>query len=402
MEEYIRIAWRNLRRRKLRSWLTVIGILVSVSIIFVLISLSVGLSQAVEEQFRLLGTDKLFVQPLGQLAGPGTGGAVTLTEEDIDVIEDVNGVKKTTYWVSSPSKVEFRDQIRYFSVIGIPGESADIFLEGGLWNVDEGKFFEKGDSGIIGVGSQYKRNNIFERPVELGDKLLLNDKEYRVKTIMEPLGNPGDDRLILMEVEDFRELFPNIKERVDQVTVQVDEGRDIDQVADKIEEKLLNARGLEEETKDFTILTPENLLDTIGNVLNIITGFLLGVAAISLVVGSIGITNTMYTSVLERTKEIGVMKAVGARNRDVLSLFAIEAGLIGLMGGVIGVLLGSVFVKGVEFIALQSGLGFFKASMPFYLIAGCLIFSFAVGALSGTWPAWKASNIKPVDALRYE
>jgi putative ABC transport system permease protein len=403
MKEYLNIAWRNLKRRRLRSWLTMIGIFISVAIIFILFSLSIGLQTSIEEQFRQLGSDKFFVMARGQLAGPGTGGAVELTENDIDAINRVSGVRDSTYWVASTAKVEFRGQVRFVTVIGLELDGVDLYVETGFYNEDEGKFLQKGDSKRAMIGSQYKYNDFYNAPVSAGDKIEINDVDFKVKAIFESVGNPADDRVVYIPMKDFRELFPETGERIDQIMVQVEQGQEILEVALKAEKRLRSARDVDEDTQDFTVLTPEELLDTFGAVLNILTGFLLGVAAISLLVGGIGVANTMYTSVVERTKEIGVMKAVGARNTDIMALFTIEAGLIGLVGGILGVLIGLIFVKTLEFVAIQQlGLGILRAATPFYLFVGSLAFSLFVGALSGLWPAWKASKIRPVDALRYE
>ena len=129
----------------------------------------------------------------------------------------------------------------------------------------------------------------------------------------------------------------------------------------------------------------------------------LGVAGISLIVGGLGIANTMYTGVIERTKEIGAMKAIGAKNSDIMWIFVIESGLLGFVGGVVGVLLGMIIGKIVEFIAVsQLGTNLLQVATPLWLIFGCLAFAFFVGAISGLWPALRAAKIKPVDALRYE
>ena len=141
----------------------------------------------------------------------------------------------------------------------------------------------------------------------------------------------------------------------------------------------------------------------LGTVLNIITAFLLGVAGISLLVGSIGIANTMYTSVLERTKEIGVMKAIGAKNSDVLYIFVIESGILGLVGGAIGIFFGIGVGKIIEYIAVnQLGINLLKVVFPWYLIVGCLLFAFVIGSLSGLLPARQGSKLKPADTLRHE
>ncbi len=185
--------------------------------------------------------------------------------------------------------------------------------------------------------------------------------------------------------------------------VQIEEGEDILQIADRVERRLRSSREVTEKTQDFTILTPEQLLESFGTILNIITSFLGGIAAISLVVGGIGIANTMYTSVLERRKEIGVMKAIGAKNSDITSIFLIESGVLGLIGGLIGVILGILAGKIIEFIAInQLGTNLLTIATPTWLIVTCLAFAFLAGAISGTLPAIQASKIKPTEALRYE
>jgi putative ABC transport system permease protein len=165
----------------------------------------------------------------------------------------------------------------------------------------------------------------------------------------------------------------------------------------------MSFRGVTEKSIDFTILTPEELLKSFDMILNIVTAFLIGVAAISLIVGGIGIANTMYTSVLERTREIGVMKSIGAKNSDVLLIFLIESGLLGLTGGLVGVLLGTLIAKSVEYIAINYlGTTLLAAAIPLSLVLGCLAFAFFAGIIFGGWPAWNASKIRPTDALRYE
>ena len=402
ISEYLKIALKNIQKRKLRAGLTLLGITISIATIFILVSVSLGLQQAVEEQFRLLGTDKFFIQPRGQAAGPGTGGAVELTEKDADVIEKVVGIKEISIWAASPAKIEVDDQIRFTTVVGIDLDTADLFLETGAYDAEEGRVLEKGDTFDVMIGSQYKHNNLFEKPVTARDTILINDMPFEVQGILEPIGNPGDDRLIYMPMDQFRELF-QIPERIDTIVVQVEEQEKLKEIADSVERKLIKSRNVDEDTKDFSILTPEELLASFGTILTIITAFLTGIAAISLLVGAIGIANTVYTSVLERTKEIGVMKAVGAQNKDILLIFLIESGLLGLVGGIFGVLLGTAVSKTIEYIAINNlGTTLLRSVIPIYLIIGSLAFAFLVGAVSGIWPAWKATKVKPVEALRYE
>ncbi|MEK6825630.1 MAG: ABC transporter permease [Nanoarchaeota archaeon] len=399
---YFSLAFRTLWKRKLRSTLTMLGIIISIATIFVLISISVGLQDAVTEQFRQLGTDKFFIFPRGQLAGPGAGGASQMSLADVELIDGVAGVKDLSYAVVGNSKIEFGGQTRYLQIIGIPTDRGDVYTESGAYKIDEGRYLRKGDRGVVALGSQFAKGILFEKEVHTGNTVMINGRDFKVRASMGEKGNPGDDQIILMPLEDFRELFVS-GERVDQIIVQAESTNTIREVADRVEKKLRTFRHVSEKTQDFTVLTPEEFLATFGAILTILTSFLLGIAAISLLVGGIGIATTMFTSVLERTKEIGTMKAVGAKNSDILTLFLIESGLLGIVGGIIGVLLGYGIAKTIEFIAMQQlNTSLLQAAAPTSLIFGCLIFAFLIGALSGIVPARRASKLKTVDALRYE
>ncbi len=401
-KDYLKLAWKNLRKRKLRSWLTIIGIVISIAVIFTLISLSLGLREAINEQFQILGTDKLFISPRGMAGGPGSGGAVEFTTADVKTIENVPGVKDISYVAIGNAKVEFDKKIKYFIVIGLPLDKIKLYIDSASIKMDEGNYLRGEDSGKIMLGYDYKYNNVFNNPVKTGDKMKINDQEFKIIGIAEAIGNPSDDKNIYISIDDFKKLF-NSGERVDSIIVQVSEKDKIKEISDRINQKLIKSRGVTEKTKDFYISTPEELLASFDQVLNIITAFLVGVATISLLVGAIGIANTMYTSVLERTKEIGTMKAVGAKNSDILYIFLSESGLLGLIGGTIGVTLGFLISKTVEIIAITSlNTNLLKAAVPGYLVVGCLIFAFLIGTLSGTIPAIGASKLKPVDALHYE
>ncbi len=403
IRDYFILAQRNLRKRKLRTWLTMIGIFIAIATIFMLVSLSLGLQGAVEEQFKILGTDKLFIIPsTGFLGPPGSVGGVILTEDDVDTVKKVRGVADYSYVTIGNAEVEFGRETKFFMVIGLPLENVDVFTESGAWGAEDGLDLEEGDSGKVVLGNLFKTGNIFKKPVEAGNRLTINNEKFKVKGIATPIGNPGDDSAILMPLEDVRRLF-EIPERVDQIIVKVDEGADVFEVAERIEKELRKDRGVTEDTQDFDIFTPESLFESFQTILNIITIFLAGVAGISLLVGGIGIANTMYTSVLERTREIGVMKAIGAKNSDVFAIFFIESGLLGLVGAGIGVILGFSISKGIEYIAVNSlNTNLLQAAVPTYLVAGLLAFGFVIGAVSGTIPALQASKTNVVDALRYE
>jgi putative ABC transport system permease protein len=406
INDYFKLAIRNLRKRKLRTWLTMLGIFISVATIFMLVSLSLGLQGAVKEQFETLGTDKFFIQSKTSMLALGSGDvSIKLTTDDVETVEKISGVKEATFMVMGNAKIEYNNKFRYFIVSGMDCDDEDALgtlIESSGLKIDEGRFLKKGDDKKIVIGSLYNENDLFEKDIRLKDTILLNGREYKVLGLAESVGNPSDDQNIYMTYKAFQELF-NSGDRVDFILVQINEGEDISEVADKVEKKLRKARGVTEKTQDFEISTPEELLESFGIILNIITIFLAGVAAISLFVGGIGIANTMYTSVLERTREIGIMKAIGAQNKDILIIFLIESGLLGLVGGGIGVLLGYGASKTIEYIAVTSlKTNLLQAATPAYLIIVCLAFGFLIGAISGTLPALRASKTNVVDALRYE
>ena len=406
IEEYFKIAFRSINQRRIRSLLTVLGIFLGIVTIFVLLSLSLGLREYVNEQFENLGSDKFFIQPKGQTGGPGsTGGAVELTTEDLEVVRDVNGVDLATYFNIGNTKIEFRDQTRYYLTIGIPTENPreiDIIFEASGIEIEEGRMIRDNDNKKVLVGYNYKYRNLFDKPVKPGNTIKLNDIEFEVIGVLEAIGNPSDDQQVYIKIDDFRELFDS-GEKVDFIWAQVKKGENLTEIAEEAERDLMRHRDVDEKTLDFTIQTPEELLEIFGAVLNGITGFLVIIGLISAIVGGIGIANTMYTSVLERQKEIGTMKAIGAKNSDILWIFVIEAGILGLVGGVFGVFFGIIMAKSIEYIiTFYVGLNLLRASLNPLLIIGCIAFGFIIGSISGLIPSYQASKLKPVDTLRYE
>lgn len=401
--DYLKLAEKNLKKRKLRSWLTIVGIFISVATIFTLISLSLGLQGAINEQFRQVGTDKFFIFPKGQAGAPGSGGAVHLNQTDVDAIKRVAGVKSVAYFSAGNVKIEYSGKPRFYMAAGIPCDDKavlDVIQEAINLKMASGIFLEKGDLTKVVVGSLYS-GKIFDKPVTTGTKIILNNVSFKVKGIAKSIGNPQDDQNIYMCFDEFKILFN--RTTYDELYVQILPNENISKVANDVTISLRRERGVKEKTQDFTVTLPAELLASFGAILNIITVFLLGIAGISLLVGAIGIANTMYTSVLERTKEIGVMKAIGARNADIVWLFVFESGLLGLIGGIVGVLLGMGIGKLIEFIATTAlDTNLLKVAFPWWLILACLAFAFIIGALSGMFPALRAAKIHPTEALRYE
>ncbi|PIN73707.1 hypothetical protein COV20_05800 [Candidatus Woesearchaeota archaeon CG10_big_fil_rev_8_21_14_0_10_45_16] len=403
IKDYFIIPWREIKRRRLRSWLTLIGVFIGIAAIVSLITLGQGLENAIEGQFQALGKDKLFISPKGGTFA-GIGSSVVMTEDDLEVIKRTAGVKRATGLAYASSGYEFNEVVRFNFVSGISTEPDERALAGEAqtWKIAQGRNLEKGDRFKVILGYEYTQDTLFEKAVELGDTILINGREFKVIGFLEKIGSPPDDQSGLIPLDTFGEVF-NREDEVGYIIVQTQPGDDPAVVAAEVNEELRKSRNLDEGEEDFTIQTPEQFAEAFGVVLDVIQIVLIGIAAISLFVGGIGIMNTMYTSVLQRTKEIGIMKALGAKNSQILYLFLIESGLYGLGGGLIGVILGIGFALLVELaFVVFLGPAFLSVEIDLLLVAGTLFFSFLIGCLSGLAPARSASKQKPVDSLRYE
>jgi putative ABC transport system permease protein len=383
-----------------------IGIFIGIAAVVSLISLGQGLREGVSGAFASIGTDKILVQPASLGFGPpGTGAASNLTNKDLRTIRDVSNVKLAVGRLVRQVRVEFRDKQVFSFASSIPRdlEQRRLVLEVLNTNIIEGRFIGPGDEGKIVIGNDFsKEDTVFERALVIGDRLTINKKQFEIVGILDKSSNPGGSKVVLFLEQDLRDLLGD-QEKYDMIATQVSKGADPELVALDIERSLRKSRDVKEGKEDFSVQTAAAFLDSLDAILGIVQTVLVGIAAISLIVGGIGIMNTMYTAVLERTKEIGVMKAIGARNEDILAIFLVESGLLGALGGFIGALLGMGMAKLVQLgTAIAFGNDIIQASFPWYLLVGAVLFSFIVGSLSGLWPALQAARLKPVDALRYE
>jgi len=399
--DYFKLTIENLKRKKLRSFLTILGIVISIMIIFVLISLSLGLENSIREQFEKLGTDKFFIMPRGQFGVSNQN--VKFGLEDFNAVKKVKGVNRAAYFSIENSKISYKEKRIFKRVIGLPEESEEmnlIFESMGL-DIEDGRFLKKNENKKVLLGSDYKYRKLLGKEIKVGEKISINEEEYEVAGILTSVGNSEDDSQVYISRRDFEEMFNS--KSIDMIIVEVKLREDVKEVANRTEKILMRVRDVNEKTKDFEILTPEELISSFGSVLNIITAFLVGIASVSLLVGGVGIANTMYTSVLERTKDIGTMKAIGAKNKDILAIFVIESGLFGLIGGILGVLLGIGLVKIIDFVAINYiNISILRSAIPIWLIFACISFAFLIGSISGFLPSLQASKLKPSESLRYE
>jgi putative ABC transport system permease protein len=404
ISDYFSFVFRTFRHRPLRSWLTVIGVLIGIAAVVALISLGQGVQKAVNDAFSGIGTDKIMVVPGGQggFYGPGSTGLITakLTKKDVDTINSVRGVEHSIEILSRTARAEFSGQTKFVSVFGasIDRKTVEIASNIDFLKVEEGRFLKEGDKykAVIGYVTS---NELFDKQIKINDRLVIEEQSFTVIGLQKKSGSPMQDRVVRIPIEAAREIL-NAPDEISMILVKVNEGYSTEEVSANIQKALRTERNVKEGKEDFNVITSNQLIAGVNSILYIIQIGLVGVAGISLVVGSLGIMNTMYTAVAERTKEIGIMKAIGATNHDITMLFLIESGMLGLMGGIVGILIGFSLSKIVEVIAAVSGFEILKAYLPLELILFSLIFSFLIGAASGVLPARAAAKLRPAEAIR--
>ncbi|MFW5852412.1 MAG: ABC transporter permease [Nanoarchaeota archaeon] len=402
MDDLIRYAFTNLKKRMLRSSLTILSILVGIMSIFILVSFGQGLSNYMSETFDTLGADKIIIMPRGF----GFGGSFFFNDEDKDVVEKVPGVRTVAPLSYELSEIQRDRDSRVIgtAVMGMEtgGRAGEISREMMTVEIMEGRHLRDGESGSIVVGYSFSLSNkVFERPVSLGERIIVHGEEMRIVGIYQEIGNPEDDKSVFMDLEAYGNLFGK-SDQYENLYVQAHPNVDIDKLSDNINRRLRRHLNQEEGHEEFHVQTFEDLLDSYGNVIFVINAIVTMIALISVIVAAINTTNTMYTSVLERTQEIGIMKAIGARNSDILKIFLFESGTLGLLGGTLGIALGYLASHAGGIILSELGYSMLQPFFPWWLWVGSLIFAVTVGAVSGVLPAIQASKQNPVDALRYE
>jgi putative ABC transport system permease protein len=400
--EDFKIAFDNLKRRKIRSFLTILAIVVGMTAVVMFITLGMGLQNGINKQFQMMGADKLWVVPSSSIMDFG-GTTSKLTDKDIDTIEKVAGVKRTTKMVYGLGKMAFDDQEKYAFVIGMPpGEGVDLIESMQGFKLEDGRFSKNAEDNNVVVGWSYTHGKFFDKPIKIGNKVQIEGKEFKVIGSLTQVGSSTDDAQVYITLDAAQEMF-NKKDQYDYILVQVLEGVNTSSIAEKIKDDLRKERDVDKGSEDFTVQTSEELTSSFNAVLGILFIAVVGIASISLLVGGVGVMNTMYTSVLDRTREIGVMKAIGATNHDIMTIFVMESGLLGLVGGIFGLVLGISFSYVVEFVTVNYLLTtLLRVYIDIPILMGILLFSFAIGCISGFLPARRAASMKPVDALRYE
>lgn len=393
--ETLQTSTDSLKRNKLRSSLTALGIIIGISAIILLISIGSGLQQFVSSQFEKLGANSIFIAPGKIQFGPQGGPPRSLNKITFKIAQDLEknkGSAITEVWpfieiaVTASSGKESK-------VTTLAGTNSNYFKEFDI-AVDKGRIYNQSDDKAarrVAVIGKTIAEDLYKNQNPTNKTISLSQKKFKIIGVLEPQGNVGGidiDSQVLIPLNSARRLTGS--DQVNSILVRTTSTETLDEAKKQVEKVLL--RSLSED--DFTIFTQEQLLSSILQILSALTFVLGAIAAISLVVGGVGISNIMLVSVTERTREIGLRKAVGATPKNILFQFLIEAIILSLFGGLIGVsigYLGSLIIG-----------QFLKTTVPLWSVTLGLGFSTLVGIIFGVAPAIRASRLEPITALRYE
>jgi len=401
--EMLRYANNNLLMRKTRTFLTLLSIFVGITTIFIFISFGLGLFSYIQDIAGESSLDKFIVQARGTGA-PGLDQTFALENSDLKAVEKTLGVKQAVGFYADVVEVEHKREKKFVFVSSWEPtfQNNQLFEESFGFSVEPGRALKKGDTGKVVLGHNYQLpDKIFKNPLKVGDKLDVNGEAFSIIGFYDLIGNPQDDSNIYLPDEEFLRLIGE-DQKFGAIFGQVHNTDEIDIVVDRIKKKIRNNRNLEEGKEDFFVQTYEELIEQFGSILNIVIGFIILIALISVLVSAVNTANTMATSVLERTKEIGIMKAIGATRSMIRNMFLIESGLVGFVAGLFGVIVGWAISALFGFALSAVGWSFLAPKFTPVLFISLVLFATIVGVISGVTVAIQASLLKPVDALRYE
>lgn len=394
------LALRQIFRNPLRSMLTVLGIVIGVAAVITMVTVGNGATQQVRDQIASLGSDTLMIRP-GQRMGPGQSiGAPSFKEADAEAIsQQIAGIRAVAPSRSNSTVVVANGKNWLTTVVG----STNSYFDVNNLTLKEGRFFEPAEvragSAVCVIG-QTLQKELFDNQSVLGKLVRIKGFSCQVVGLLDAKGQSGfgqdKDDIVIIPLNTFqRRLSGNV--RVPLITVAIEPQSDIERVKEGVRLLLRERRSLSSGDADnFNVLDTSELIETISNTSQVMTMLLGAVAAVSLLVGGIGIMNIMLVSVTERTREIGVRLAIGAMEREVLLQFLIESIMLACLGGLIGVVLALI-----ASIALTS---YMQVPFVFSPAINLLAFGFAafIGVLFGYFPARRAAKLDPIEAVRHE
>lgn len=413
-------AFKNIGFKGLRSWLTIIGIVIGIASVVGLVTYSDSVNTQINNQLGSFGSQTITITAGSATRGmemrfmqglPGqrmntvstTTETPTLTDDDVNVLNRVTGLDAVSPSVSERLEIEYDDEISNAQVTFITPSEYKIV---NAVNLEEGEFIDDNSNQVI-IGYRVA-NEVFGNVISVGDEIKINEVTYTVAGILSEGGFNSGDNGILISINEISTLVTDWDDAYDSIAVKAESIDAINSLTEIITDKLRDSRDVEAGSEDFQVMSMNSIKNNVQDITSTMTLFLIGIAAISLLVGAISIANTMFTSVFEKTREIGIMKALGAEDNEVLSLFMTESAVISLIGGFGGIIIGLLVAQGLTSSSISSLMtrgpdsSLIAITINPVIIALALLFSLGIGLISGYLPARKAANMNPIEAIWYE
>ena len=403
----IKVAFKSIAANKLRSFLTMLGIIIGVGAVIAMLGLGAGTKKSVTDSVKNMGSNMLTIRPAYRRGGGVAGAELRdLTIDDAQaILREVPVVAMVAPDVSSRQQTKYLSKNVNVNIIG----STTTFFPVRNFEVEKGRAFSESeveDSAKVAVLGPKTATDLFGEEVDpIGEMVKIKGINYRVIGITKAKGDQGyfnpDEQIVIPLGSAMNQVMG--KDKLDTIYLTVKDGEDLTAAIEAISVVMRRQHKIQPgKEDDFSVRNLQEIADSLNEVSRVFTMLLAGVASISLLVGGIGIMNIMLVTVTERTREIGIRKALGARNFDLLTQFLLEAVVVSLTGGVLGILMGVGSILGFNYFMTKYKNGEFSAELELWPIIIAFCFSFIVGVFFGWYPARKASKLDPIEALRYE
>ncbi|WP_459202141.1 ABC transporter permease [Methanococcus sp. CF] len=406
------MASKMVKGSKLRSWITILGIVIGIASVIAIISAGDYLSTSVSDQLDSMVSDEITLT--ASAAAGGDDDEPELTDMDVLILNGISDIEYVDVRVSSKNEIRFAGGRETATITGVDPAVWSQMTDEELY---AGRLLQSSDKNAV-VISYYTATEAFDREIGINQMITIGNKQFKVVGILAEDETQGFGRMggmssntvympyeavYTLELDDDASYSIDEKEEgvYDEIIFTLYEDVNQTTALENIQEKLMMSRHVNEDNIDFSIRTPTTP-EGPEEIISMLTTFLSAIAGISLIVGVTGISNTMFTTVLEKTREIGIMKAIGAKNKDILLLFVFNSAIIGLVGGILGLILGTIISQIIVWFIASS----MDSSYEFVLSISSVVIaigsSLTAGIIAGIIPAYNASKLKPVDALRSE
>lgn len=383
-QDFFLIAIKDMKKKKFSTFLTVFAISLGILSIYVILSINQNFNTSIQDQLDDFGADKVFIQKTG-------GSDVLFDKQLISQIERISNIEKVYGYALESLQFENGREFERVSVLA--SELSEDFFEDNTIEIERGQAPSPNSDFVIVMGPLVAKEE-FSQELDVGQSLTIAGVKFKIVGIAEELGNPQDDSTIYMQYDVLQRF--GLVEDYDMLAVIAINALDIENT--KLNLEIYFEREFGENKVD--VLTSQDLLDQLNQVTGLITGVLGGIGFVSLIVGALGVINTMFVIVTEKIKEIGILKSVGATNQQILLLFMFQSALFGILGALFGVLIGSFALIGIGVVLENLGYSFLEVQISYIIIAQMVAFGAIVGAVAGFIPSYIASRMNVVDALR--